>query len=102
MRQRINWIYYQNFICWLIVHITHWGLYFGNIIGIIFIVIYEPWYLVLPLLTILYNPVIGDIYCAYNNIENRYRSALGWPLIEHSFVFTAIEALKRFKQNKGK
>ncbi len=70
-------------------------MYIGNIIALLYIITYEPWYLALPMATILGNPVIGGIHCAYNNIENTYRLALGWSLIDQNFLPAAVSDLRR-------
>ncbi len=90
MLRNVDWRHIKNLACWAIIHFTHWGFYVGTHIATIFIVVNDPWYHVLPWLLILPSPLLGGVNCAYNNAENRYRLALGWPLIEHNFIPTAI------------
>lgn len=82
----MGWCRLKNLFFWFIIHITHWALYIGNCLALLYIVAYEPWYIALPLITTIGNPLIGGIHCAYNNIENTYRLALGWRMIEQNFL----------------
>jgi uncharacterized membrane protein len=70
-------------------------LYIGNLLALFYIVAYAEWYIALPLITLVSNPIIGGFHCAYNNIENTYRAALGWPLIEQNFIPAAIADIKQ-------
>lgn len=79
---------------WLTVHLTHWGMYIGNLLAVGYLCMYEQWYIALPLVTIISNPLIGGIHCAFNNLENAYREQLGWPLIEANFLPTVLNEIK--------
>lgn len=69
-------------------------MYIGNMLAIVFLVLYEPWYITLPFVTIISNPLIGGVHCLYNNLENYYRQLLGWPLIESNFIFAIIPLIQ--------
>lgn len=97
----MGWRYYKNLFCWFVVHITHWSLYIGNLVALVYIVAHQPWYMALPLITLVGNPLIGGIHCAYNNIENTYRTALGWRQIEQNFL-PAIIADLQYLLHRGK
>ena len=84
------WYYYKNLFCWAVIHATHWSLYVANLLSIVYISAYAPWYYALPLVTMSTNPIIGGMHCAFNNIENTYRMSLGWPLIEQNFLPQAV------------
>lgn len=91
--------WYVALFC-IVLHITHWGLYLGNLLAIGALVAYAPWYYALPLCTILANPAIGGVHCLYNNLENHLRERLGWPLIEKNFLDGLVPLLKHlFKRN---
>jgi hypothetical protein len=70
-------------------------MYIGNLVAMVMIIIHMPWWIALPMITFMGNPMIGGLYCAYNNIENRYRERLGWPLIDENFLPTAMESISR-------
>lgn len=91
----MDWVRCKNLLCFWVVHLTHWGMYFGNMLALLYLVAFQPWYIVLPFFTILGNPIIGGMHCSYNNIENIYRSALGYPLIEWNFLPQAINDIVR-------
>lgn len=90
----MDWPRYKNISLFCLTNFTHWGLYIGNLVALSYIVAYYPWYIALPMLTILGNPVVGGIQCAFNNLENTYRHKLGWKIIDANFLPAAIEDIK--------
>jgi hypothetical protein len=76
-------------------------MYLGNLLALGFICLYEPWYIALPLVTIISNPVIGGIHCGYNNLENRYRSRLNWPLIVDNFLPTILNEFHNWRKKRN-
>lgn len=93
--KRIDWIRVRLIFLWAIVHLTHWGMYIGNVLAIGFLCVHAEWYIALPLVTVLSNPLIGGIHCLYNNLENHYRERLGWPLIEANFLPTVLKEINQ-------
>lgn len=60
-----------------IIKITHVVLMALNTISMFYLVIYEPFYIWVPMITILVSPLLGGQYCIFNHIENIYRIKLG-------------------------
>ncbi len=96
----MDWRRLSLILLWLNVHLLHWGLLIGFIVSCIFNLIYSPWYVCIPFIIILGNPILGGAYCVYNNLENKYRAQLGWPLIEHNFSVTIIQEILSFIRRK--
>lgn len=90
----IDWRWYKNLFFFLVVHTTHWGMYVGNMVALVYVIIYMPWFIILPFVTFLGNPLIGGIQCSYNNLENVYRYQLGWKPIQSNFLPTVVEDIK--------
>ena len=88
----------QIIILWALTHVGHWSLYLINCIAGIWLIIYEPWYVAVPLITILANPLMGGQYCVLNNVENMFRQQLGWPLIKDNFIDHVAPTLKSWVQ----
>jgi len=90
----MDWFKYKNVLLFCVANFTHWGLYLGNLVALSYVIAYQPWYIALPMLTVLGNPIIGGIQCAYNNLENVYRSKLGWKIVDQNFLPAAIQDIK--------
>ncbi len=97
----MDWMYAKNFVCWLIAHLTHWSLYIANLASMVMVIVHCEWYIAIPIITVLGNPLIGGMHCAYNNLENRYRDKLGWKLIDHNFLPAAMDALFNLVRKKN-
>lgn len=87
---------------WILIHITHWTLLLTNLTACFFIIIYQPWYIAIPICTLLNNPILGGKFCMLNDLENRLRSKLGWTLIKKDFTETTINDIKRLIKNYAK
>lgn len=53
-----------------------------NLMSIPLLIIHEPFYISLPLLTVLMSPLLGGAHCVLNNIENYFRGKADMDLIE--------------------
>lgn len=67
------------------VAIIHVCVIFVNILSIPFVIIYEPFYIWMPLVTLLISPLTGGTYCLFNRIENYYRLKANMPKIHDRF-----------------
>ncbi len=64
------------------VAIIHLAMIFLNVLSVPFLIVCEPFYIWMPLITFLVSPLVGGTYCIFNRLENHYRSKAGMPLIE--------------------
>ncbi len=48
-----------------------------NLISVPLLLIYQPFYICMPLITMLVSPVLGGTYCMFNRMENFYRIKAG-------------------------
>lgn len=60
---------------------VHLIVIFGNLVAIPCLIYYQPFYIWLPIITFLVNPMVGGSYCMMNRLENHYRSKADMPLI---------------------
>lgn len=52
-----------------------------NLLAVPFLIVYEPFYIWMPIITFLVSPLIGGTYCMFNRLENYYRQKAGMKLI---------------------
>ena len=62
-------------LLWSVVF-THVVIWLGNLVAGVILVVYAPWYICFPLITILMNPYVGGPYCFLVAIENILRLKL--------------------------
>jgi hypothetical protein len=65
----------------------------ANLLSVLLLLIYTPFYIWLPMLTLLVNPILGGKFCLMNQTENYYRKLAGLPTIKDR----AEELLNRSK-----
>lgn len=54
-----------------IVNAAHRLIVMINIISLVFIVSYAPWYFWLPILTVMLSPLVEGTYCFINVLEDK-------------------------------
>ena len=65
-----------------VIAVVHLAMIALNLISIPFLIVLEPFYIWMPLITFLVSPLIGGTYCMFNRLENHYRQKAGMPLIQ--------------------
>ena len=60
------------------IHLIMIGM---NIISVPFLIVTQPFYIWMPIITCLVSPVLGGTYCMFNRLENFFRAKAGMPLI---------------------
>jgi hypothetical protein len=53
-----------------------------NVAAIPFLIINEPFWIWMPVITVLVSPLITGTYCMFNRLENFYRGKAGMPYIK--------------------
>ena len=48
-----------------------------NTLAIPAVIYYEPWYIWMPIITMLVSPVLGGTWCIFNQLEDYYRDRAG-------------------------
>lgn len=81
----------MNKIMVYIISIIHLLMIFLNLIAIPFLIIYEPFYIWMPIITLLVSPVIGSTYCMFNRLENYFRIKAGMDIIQDRFQAFIVE-----------
>ena len=84
-------------IGWGIVVAAHIFLYVGNIMALLYIAIKEPWYWGVLMCTFFMSPAMAGVFCVFTNMENYFRTRLGWELIPDD----SISCFLRWVRKKG-
>lgn len=71
--------YYRSLVRFIAV--VHTLVMVMNTVAIPLLIIYEPFWIWMPIITFLVNPMVGGSYCFMNRLENLYREKAGMPLI---------------------
>lgn len=64
-----------------VISITHIAIIILNLASVPFLIWKQPFYIWMPLITLLVSPLIGGQYCMFNKLENYYREKANMPLI---------------------
>lgn len=68
--------YFARFIAFI-----HVCIILINVVAIPCIIYFEPFWIWMPIITVMVSPVLGGTYCMFNRIENHYRIKAGlWPI----------------------
>ena len=57
-----------------------------NMLSLPLLIYFEPFWIWMPLITILVSPLLGGSYCMFNQLENVYRKKAGLSEIEDRLV----------------
>lgn len=68
---------YLHYLLSKLVSIFHIGLITTNIIAIPLLIIHEPFWIWMPLITVMCSPLFGGVYCPLNRMENYFRRKSG-------------------------
>jgi hypothetical protein len=49
------------------------------------VILMEPFYIWMPIITMLVSPLVGGAYCLFNRLENHFRRKALLPLINDRF-----------------
>lgn len=63
----------------------HLVLIFANLISIPLLIVYTPFYIWVPIITMMNSPVVGGTYCSFNRLENHFRRKVGMRQITDRF-----------------
>ena len=61
------------------LHLTIMAL---NLLSIPFMIVAAPFYIWMPIITLMVSPLLGGTYCVFNRLENFYRIKADLPLIQ--------------------
>lgn len=64
-----------------LVSVLHLLLLIVNTVSVAFLIAYMPFYVWVPLISLLASPIMGGHYCFLNRLENLYRGKAGMPFI---------------------
>jgi hypothetical protein len=52
-----------------------------NLAAVPMLILHEPFWIWMPIITFGVSPLMGGTYCIFNRLENHYRQKAGLPLI---------------------
>lgn len=70
---------YYSYVMAHVVWAIHQLLIWSNAVSIPFVIINEPFYIWVPIVSVLVSPVLGSIFCIFNQLEDFYRAKAGLP-----------------------
>lgn len=68
---------FNNRILAHIVAAIHLIMIGVNTVAIPMVILYEPFYIWMPIITFLVSPFLGGVYCIFNRLENDFRRKAG-------------------------
>ena len=77
------------------VIISHLLVVFGNLASMFVIPFYVPWYIAIPLISVLINLLFMPTQCPLTKLENRIRRSLGLRQIRHFVGHYLVWPIKR-------
>jgi len=59
----------------------HLVIIFLNMVSVPLLIAYQPFYIWIPMISLLASPVIGGTHCIINRLENKFRVKAGVPVM---------------------
>lgn len=88
-----------NLILAYFVAVTHGILIIVNLISVVCLIVLTPFYIWVPMISLMISPFLGGTYCIFNNIENYYRKKAGLPEISDRldhFLKISLDFLRKY------
>ena len=60
-----------------VIAVLHLSIICANMAAIPLLIWNEPFYIAMPLITLLVSPLLSGSYCLFNNLENYFRVKAG-------------------------
>lgn len=79
-----------------VVVAAHSFMYVMNTLSPIYLIIYEPWYIACPLITVIASPLVSGVYCAFNTLENNIRIKMGLQALDNDFSVFYFRKIKKW------
>ncbi len=80
----------------------HMLVIFGNLIAAISLPFLVPWYIALPIISLIINLIFSSVSCPLTRLENRIRRSLQKPEIKHFVGHYLIWPVKRRLRKRKK
>lgn len=89
----------------IVIIVGHALVIVGNIVSIFVLPFCAPWYVALPIISLLINLMFGPTDCPLTRLENRVRRRVGMKEIKyfvgHYFIWPLKKYLKSLKAPRG-
>ena len=90
----------SKYALWVVV-ITHLIIIVGNIVSILILPILMPWYVALPLMSLLVNLLFAPVPCPLTKLENKIRKELGMREVRYFVGHYLVWPVKRKLRSLG-
>jgi len=89
-----------RYILWTVVT-THLIVIIGNLVSILLLPVFMPWYVALPLMSLLINLLFAPVPCPLTKLENKIRKELEMKEIKHFVGHYLVWPIKRKLRSLG-
>lgn len=87
----------MQFALWATI-IFHMAIIFGNLLACMILPFVMPWFISLPLVTLICNLIFSPIPCPLTKLESLIRRSLGMPEIRYFIKHYIVDPVKKLKK----
>lgn len=91
---------YTKYALWAVTT-AHLIIIIGNLTSILLLPVFMPWYVALPLMSLLVNLLFAPVPCPLTKLENKIRKELGMREIRHFVGHYLVWPIKRKLRSPG-
>jgi len=85
------------FSLWCLV-VFHAAVLFFNLVTIVLLPFLTPWYIALPIITLLVNLMFSPVSCPLTRLESRIRRSLSLPEIRHFMKYYVVDPIRKWRK----
>jgi hypothetical protein len=78
----------------------HFAVIFGNFAALFLLPFVAPWYIALPLMSLIVNLMFSPLSCPLTRLESRIRKSLGMDEIRHFVKHYFIDPVRKYVGGK--
>jgi hypothetical protein len=71
-----------------------------NLLAIFLLPFLTPWYVSLPIITVLVNLMFSPVSCPLTRLESRIRRSLSLPEIRHFIKYYVVDPIRKWRQGR--
>ena len=77
----------------------HMSIIIFNLLACFVIVFLAPWYVSLPITSLIVNMTFSPISCPLTRLEDSIRRKLGLPIVRHFMKYYIIDRIRKWRSN---
>ena len=77
----------------------HMSIIIFNLLACLVIVFLAPWYIALPITSLIVNMTFSPISCPLTRLEDSIRRKLGLPVVRHFMKYYIIDRVRKWRSN---